>query len=90
MIGTLLERIPSGLTREIMIKPAAFIGGISLEMYLWFEVLLRYFRGSFLEHLPMEYHGVVYSGIILLMTIAVSYLTHVLIHKLTSKRSRLV
>ncbi len=62
-----------------------FIGRISLEVYLWFEVLLRFFRGTKLEFLPFEYHGVVYSTIIALLTILIAWLTHLLFQKVTER-----
>ena len=66
-------------------KAAGFIGNISLEVYLWFEVLLRFFRGTKIEFLPFEYHGVVYSTIIALLTILIAWLTHLLFQKILEK-----
>ncbi len=54
----------------------SFIGSISLEIYLLFEVFLRLFRETPLARLPFEYHGWVYSLIILCMTIAAGYAVH--------------
>lgn len=54
----------------------ASIGSISLEIYLLFEVLLRFFRETWLARLPFEYRGWVYSLIILAMTIAIGTLVH--------------
>ena len=62
--GSLLNRILS------------LIGSISLEIYLLFEVFLRLFRETPLARLPFEYHGWVYSLIILCMTIAAGYIVH--------------
>ena len=54
----------------------SFIGSISLEIYLLFEVFLRLFRETPLARLPFEYHGWVYSLIILCITIAAAYAVH--------------
>ena len=62
-----------------------FLGKISLEIYLWFEVLLRFFRGTKIEFLPFEYHGVVYSAIIAMLTILVAWLTHLLFQKILDR-----
>lgn len=62
-------------------KTASFVGEVSLEIYLWYEVLLRFFRESKLARLPFEYHGVVYSLIILAMTIVLAYAVHLLVKK---------
>lgn len=52
------------------------LGKISLELYLIFEVLLRFFRETPLAHLPFEYHGWAYTLIIFAMTVLASYGVH--------------
>ena len=66
---------------KVLLKLASFIGEVSLETYLWYEVLLRFFRESKLARLPFEYHGVVYSLIILAMAIVLAYAVHLLVKK---------
>lgn len=60
-----------------------WIGSISLEMYLWFEVLLRKFRGTAIEFLPFEYHGVVYSLIIAVLTTICAWIVHNVVKRIT-------
>lgn len=82
MLGAawLFEKLSSA-KGNVITQGLSFIGNISLEMYLWFEVLLRFFKGTFLEKLPIEYHGVVYSLLIAALTVLCAWLTHLAVAK---------
>lgn len=77
MLGT--AGLLDALKRKGIKAPAVLlsrIGSISLEIYLIFEVLLRFFRETPLARLPFEYRGWVYSLIIFAMTAAAAALVH--------------
>ncbi len=74
------------LTERSFTAPVQFLSGIgtiSLEVYLIFELLLRFFRETPLARLPFEYRGWVYSLIILAMTILAGALVHSIAGKIT-------